>query len=78
MKKTGYLIDKILDMENLYLAYYKASKGKHMNEVVQSYSENLISNLKILQQQIRSGNISVGKYHYFTIVETASNMCCII
>lgn len=76
MRRTGYLIDEISDMDNLYLAYYKASKGKHSKEIVQSYSKNLISNLRILQYQIRSGNISVGKYHYFTIVDPKQRQIC--
>jgi hypothetical protein len=28
MKRTGNLIEKIADKENLYLAFYKAIKGK--------------------------------------------------
>lgn len=76
MKRTGYLIDKISDMENLYLAYYKASKGKNTNETVMSYSKKLLSNLMILQQQICSGNVSVGKYHYFTIFDPKQRQIC--
>lgn len=75
MKRIGNLMDRILEMDNLYLAYYKASKGKYTNEAL-LYSKNIISNLKNLQQQISSGNISVGKYHYFTIVDPKQRQIC--
>jgi len=43
MKRAGNLIEKIADYENLYLAYYKASKGRQAKEEVLEYGQNLPS-----------------------------------
>ena len=57
MKRQGYLIEKIAAMDNLQLAYYKAQKGKGDKPEVYRYGRKLQDNLKILQQQIISGEI---------------------
>lgn len=76
MKRAGFLIAQITDLNNLYAAYYKASKGKKQKDDVQQYSKKLYSNLRILQQQIETGNVSVGNYKYFTIFEPKERLIC--
>ncbi len=76
MKRKGYLIDKITDLNNLYLAYYKASKSKKNKKDVKNYAKNLYENLKKLQNQITTGNIEVGNYNYFTIYEPKERLIC--
>lgn len=76
MKRQGNLIEKIADVNNLYLAFYKAKKGKQYKHEVEVYAKNIHQNIRILRQQILSGNVSVGKYHYFTIYEPKKRQIC--
>lgn len=69
MKRAGNLIQKISHFDNLQLAYYKAKKGKEAKLEVINYAKNLNKNLKILQQEIATGSVNVGNYHFFTIYE---------
>lgn len=76
MKRKGYLIRDIADINNLYLAFYKAAKGKHNKQSCVTFSANLHQNLKALQKQILTGNIQVGQYHYFVINDPKTRLIC--
>lgn len=41
MKRVGFLIERIADMDNLRLAFYKAQKGKRGKREVIEYRNNL-------------------------------------
>ncbi|MCB0290738.1 MAG: RNA-directed DNA polymerase [Calditrichaeota bacterium] len=76
MKRPGYLIEKIAALDNLQLAYYKARKGKADRVEVLDYGQRLDGNLTDLQQQIVSGNVETGNYHYFTIYDPKMRTIC--
>jgi hypothetical protein len=76
MKRAGNLIEEIQDIDNLYLAYFKARRGKSGNPDAMNYTENLHENINILREQIISGNVSVGNYHYFTISDPKVRLIC--
>jgi RNA-directed DNA polymerase len=76
MKRAGNLIEKIADPENLRLAFWKARKGKEQKEEVKAFRKNLEGNLVILRQQILSGKVDVGNYHYFTIYDPKERVIC--
>jgi len=69
MKRAGNLMQQIYHFDNLQLAYYKAKKGKEAKIEVINYAKNLNQNLKTLQNQLETGNVDVGNYHFFTIYE---------
>lgn len=69
MKRVGFLIEKIADKDNLLLAYYKAKRGKQYKKEVVMFGDNLDYNINKLQREIITGNVSVGKYHQFTITD---------
>ena len=69
MKRVGFLIEKIADKDNLLLAYYKAKIGKYYKKEVVRFGDNLDYNINKLQEEIMTGNVSVGKYHQFTITD---------
>lgn len=69
MKRVGYLVEKIADTDNLLLAYYKAKRGKQHKKEVVRFADNLYYNIAKLQNEIITGNVSVGKYHQFTITD---------
>jgi len=76
MKRSGFLINEISDLNNLYSAFYKASKTKQNNEEVILYKQNLYENLLSLQNQIETGNVDIGNYKYFTIFEPKKRLIC--
>ena len=76
MKRQGQLIEKIADLENLQLAYYKAKKGKSGKTEVFEYGKRLQDNLLNLQRQIVSGNVETGNYRYFTIYDPKKRTIC--
>ncbi len=69
MKRVGFLTEKIADKENLYLAYYKAKRGKQYKKEVIRFGNNVDYNINKLHNEILTGNVSVGKYRQFTITD---------
>ena len=76
MKRAGNLIQQIADLENLYLAFYKARKGKDQRIEVIEYATHLDYNIKLLQNHILSGELNVGNYTYFTISDPKIRQIC--
>jgi RNA-directed DNA polymerase len=76
MKRANQLIERIADPDNLRLACWKAAKGKRYNKQVLAYQEDLDKNLLLLRNQILSGEIDVGNYHYFKIYDPKERNIC--
>ena len=76
MKRQGYLLEQIADMSNLELAYYKAQKGKSNKASVCRYTQDLYANLKQLREQILSGEVRVGGYHFFIVYDPKKRQIC--
>lgn len=76
MKRASNLTEKIADTDNLYHAFYKAAKAKRIKNEVLDFERNIDVNLKNLQQQIISGNIKTGNYHYFKIYDPKERTIC--
>lgn len=67
MKRQHHFKERILDIDNLYLAYCKAKRGKQHKKNVQEFAENLDQNIRNIKETLERGNLSLGHYHYFTI-----------
>lgn len=76
MKRAGNLIAEIATLDNLYLAYCKAKRGKALKSDVIEFDKNLKNNILNLQQQIKTGDVKVGAYHYFTIFDPKERIIC--
>ncbi|MCC5946345.1 MAG: RNA-directed DNA polymerase [Bernardetiaceae bacterium] len=76
MKRANNLLPLIADIDNLRLAFWKASKGKRYADNVLTYQACLDKNLLLLRTQILSGEVSVGNYHYFKIYEPKERQIC--
>ncbi|MDR3326645.1 MAG: RNA-directed DNA polymerase [Prevotellaceae bacterium] len=76
MKRANYLIEHIADMENLRIAFWKASRGKTAKPEVETFRRSLDKNLILLRNSILDGKISTGKYHYFTIYDPKERKIC--
>lgn len=76
MKRVGYLIEKIAELDNLYLAYAKACRGKRTKVEVIKFSKNLSQNLAKMQSEIIDGEVCVGNYTYFQIRDPKPRTIC--
>ncbi|GHT44460.1 hypothetical protein AGMMS49965_20160 [Bacteroidia bacterium] len=76
MKRAGNLIEQIQDLDNLYLAYFKAKRGKSATSAVIDYERHLDENIKTLQRQLQTGEVEIGNYHYFTILDPKERLIC--
>lgn len=69
MKAKGFLTEKIADVNNLYVAFAKASRGKQNKKSVLLFRNDFDNNVSKLRSEILSGEVSVGNYSQFTIFE---------
>ena len=58
---------KIIDAENLRLAFWKAAKGKRGKPDCLVFRERLDENLGLLGAELQTGKVSVGDYHCFNV-----------
>ncbi len=76
MKPQNNLIEQIINIDNLYLAYWKAKRGKSLKTDCIVYENNLEPNLFALQNQIRNGKLDIGNYNYFKIIDPKERIIC--
>lgn len=67
---------EIVEPDNLYYAFWKASKGKRQKRSVLEYQANLGANIMRLRQQLIDGGVAVGDYHYFKVYEPKERQIC--
>jgi len=67
---------EIADSENLRLAFWKARKTKDGKIEVAEFRQNLDKNLLQLRNELLSGKVAVGNYHYFTIYDPKERQIC--
>ena len=72
--KIRNVYDRIFSMENLYLAYENAIKGRRYNRDVLKFNANLWENLKSLQDRILSGNYKIERYYIVYVYEPKKRM----
>lgn len=76
MKRENNLLEKIADPNNLRLAFWKARKAKEGKMEVSEFRKALDKNLLSLRNELLSGNVHVGNYHYFTIYDPKERLIC--
>ena len=76
MKRAGNLFDSVLDMENLRLAFWKASRGKRAREDQRAYAADLDAELARLRRGLADGTYPVGVYRRFTVYEPKERVVC--
>jgi len=69
MKRAGALFDKIIEPENLRLAFWKASKGKRHRDDQRAFAENLDCELGRMRKELIDGSFSVGNYVRFKVYD---------
>lgn len=76
MRRVGGLFERIVDPENLRLAFWKASRGKAARKDQQSYRANLGEELARLHVGLIDGSYEVGDYRRFVIHEPKHREIC--
>jgi len=69
VKRYGDLFDRIIDPDNIKLAYYKACKGKRDTQAVKQFDVSLQSNLADLRSKLLHPQFVWGPYRYFKIYD---------
>lgn len=76
MKRSSHLIERIIEPDNLRLAFYKAKKGKALSTAVAHYRKSLDDRLLDLRAQVDSGQVQVGNYRYFKVYDPKERNIC--
>lgn len=69
MKRHGNLFSKIIEKDNIYLAYRKARKGKGWQDTVKNFECNLDENIESIQKSLINKTYSTSSYTQKTIYE---------
>lgn len=69
MKRIGNLYDAIYTLDNLYLAYEKARKGKAKSYGVIHFEKKLDENILKIQTELAQETYKTSEYEVFTIYE---------
>ena len=67
MKRFGNLYYRICDIDNLYLAYTKARKGKGNTYGVIQFEKGLDDNINALHKKLLEGKYVTSEYQTFII-----------
>ena len=62
MHRIGNIWDKVVSLDNLDTAYYKARRGKRRRPDVARFALELEQNLSVLQQELITGAYTPGAY----------------
>ena len=76
MKRVGNLINKIVEPENIRLAFWKSQQGKQDKPDVINFRSKLEKNILILRNELLSGELDIGHYSFFNIYDPKERMIC--
>lgn len=68
-KRYGHLFDKTFTLEALYVAYYRARRGKRKTLSVAKFEANLGANIQALHDELHAGIYQAQPYRNFIITE---------
>jgi len=74
MKQFDNLFNKVVDIENIYLGYIKAKKGKKYRKEVLSFSFNLEQNLLKIQEELKNLSYKHGGYREFILEDSKKRL----
>lgn len=69
MKRHGNLWDKIIDIENIKLAYKKAKKGKTWQNTIKTFDTDFDSNIMSIHEALKNKTFTTSEYKTMTITE---------
>lgn len=69
MKRHGDLFNEFASIENLYIAYTRARKGKRWQNIVKEFERDVDGNLKLLREMLLNQTFNTSKYRTKIISE---------
>jgi len=76
MKRVGELVARMADPENLRQAFLKAALGKRGKADCRRFQARLDENLAALREELLAGQVRVGSYHLFKILDPKERTIC--
>jgi RNA-directed DNA polymerase len=76
MKRIGNLFEKVVESENLRLAFWKASQGKRHRPEQRAFAANLSAELERMRAGLLAGDYPVGNYTRFKIFDPKEREIC--
>ena len=76
MKRYGSLMGRILDYENMLIAFHNAAKGKADRKDVVQFRKKLSENLLTLRMKIDTDTMIFGTYSFFTVHDPKTRNIC--
>ena len=76
MKRISHLFERVVEPDNLRLAYVKASRGKRQRADQMAFQRNLDEELFRLREGLLAGDYPIGNYRRFTIWEPKEREIC--
>ncbi len=78
MKRYGDVFERIAEVENLRIAFHKASKKKHDRRAVRKIEADLDNNLQKLHDDLLAGMVHTSEYHTKVIHEPKERVIYIL
>ncbi len=78
MKRIGHLFERVVDPDNLRLAFWKASRGKRFRDDQRRYQRILDEEIIRLRDGLLSGDYPLGKFKRFTIYDPKEREICAV
>jgi len=76
VKRVGGIFGKVLERDNLELAFYKACRGKRAHADCLSFAVHLHEELDRLRDGLADGSYPIGNYHRFRINDPKEREIC--
>ena len=67
---------RIVSLENLYEAFFRAARGRSAKKSSVDYRNNLDANLREMRDKLLDGTFRFGQYHFFTIYDPKKRTIC--
>lgn len=75
MKRYNNLFDKIVSLDNLYLADKKARRNKSSRKDIKEFDQNKEELLKKLQQNLINGTYKTSEYNTLLSRQNSTSCC---
>lgn len=76
MKREGHLLEKIVNPENIRIAFFKAAKGKDDKREVREFRNQLEKRILEIREKLILGQYHFGQYRFFTIYDPKKRLIC--
>lgn len=76
MRREKGIYQRIMEYDNLRLAFYKAVKGKYYRPDIKRFREDFEPNMNDLYIQLRDLDLNIGHYYFFTVHDPKTRDIC--